>query len=88
MAEQVQHLFNFRNFYNQADFTEGQHLAIDNAIIEIADSLGGSDFNQMKPLGGTRFIDNTNVLYKEDRQILGNHHKRPLYVTALFMMWN
>lgn len=88
MAQQVQHLFNFRNFYNQKGFTVGQRLDIINTIIELSDSLGGSDFIKLKLRGGTRFMDNTNVLYKEDRQILPNYHKRPLYVTALFITWN
>lgn len=39
MAQQVQNLFIFKNFYEQMDFSTDQHLAITEAIIKLANSL-------------------------------------------------
>lgn len=54
MAQQVQNLFNFRNFYVLMDLTAEQRLAITKAIIEVTDLSGGSNLVQKLPCGGAK----------------------------------
>lgn len=49
IAQQVQNLFKFRNFYDHMNFNAQQRLAITKAIIELIDSFGGSDLTQRRP---------------------------------------
>lgn len=64
MAQQVQNLFKFKNFYDQVDFDACQHLAIKKAIIDLMGSLGGSSLVQNRPCGGRKSEDSAVIFCK------------------------
>lgn len=76
MAQRVQNLFKFRNFYHQMDFSRKQYLA----IIGLTNPSGGLNLAEQKPQVG-RLEDISMTFCKSDAQGLLSHHNRPLHVT-------
>lgn len=75
-------LFKFKSFYDQMNFSTNQHLRVNKSIVELTDLQGGSNLTQRRLRGGNWFKDNDMVFYEKDRQVIPNHHHRPLYMPA------
>lgn len=71
----------FRKFCDQTYIIPVQHLTIAKAIIELTDSSWGFDLSKRLPCE-EHFVDDTIVVYEEDKQILPRYHNVPLFITA------
>lgn len=83
MAQQVESLFKFRNFYYQMEFSPEQHLEITKAIIELIDHPSGSSgLVKSRSMRNNKFEESAVVFSDNEHHELSSHHKRPLYLTG------
>lgn len=82
MAGRIQHLYIFKHFYDQLDFSSEQRLAITKSIVELTDPTKSCDLVEGRTRRKGRFDDNAAVFYVDDERGLPTNHNRPLYVIA------